>query len=65
MLYFSVDVLTFSADSFSGRLTHCKSSYFSGSNLADINSGSGIFFIANGDFSINFIALNKPGGVSK
>lgn len=41
-------------------------SFFSGKiPLVERNSDFNKFFIENGDYSANFMALNKPGGVSK
>lgn len=65
MLYSLVDAFILNLGLFSGRLTHCKSFFSAEDCLAERNPSNNIFFIVNGDFSANFIALNKPGGVSK
>jgi len=65
MLYSPVDAFILNLGLFSGHLTHCKSFFLAGDCLAERNLLNNVFFIVNGDFSVNFMALNKPGGVSK
>jgi hypothetical protein len=65
MLYSLVDAFILNLGLFAGHLTHCKSFLSAESCLVKRNSWSNTFFIVNGDFSVNFIALNQPGGVSK
>lgn len=56
MLYSYVDALIRNVGPFSGHLTHCKSLCSAGNDLAKLNSRNNVFFIVNGDFSINFMA---------
>lgn len=65
MLYSLVDAFILNTGLFAGHLTHCKSFFSAEDCLVERNPLNNTFFIVNGDFSINFIALNKPGGVSK
>jgi hypothetical protein len=52
-------------DLFSGHLTYCESLFLSGQYCFNINSEMDKFFIGNENYSANFMAQNKPGGVSK
>jgi hypothetical protein len=65
MLYSSMDAFILNFGLFAGHLTHCKSFFTAEDCLIEENTGNNNFFVVNGDFSINFIALNKPGGGSK
>lgn len=64
MLYSSTDAFILNFGLFTGHLTHCKSFFTAEDCLIQENAGNNNFFVVNGDFSVNFIAINKPGGGS-
>lgn len=65
MLYPFMDTLILNFGLFTEHLTPCKSFFPAEDRLVERNHRNNVFFVVNGDFSFNFIALNKPGGVSK
>lgn len=65
MLYSHAIASIVSFDLFFGQLTHCKSLFLSEQCCLKINPEMDKFFIGNENYSVNFIAQNQPGGVSK